>query len=466
MNKPQLKHSGLILMPIVISSTDTPEVKQAKEALIEAKNDALAEAKNLFEEKGKAKFDIKSDEAQLAIKSIIDEKLKDINIKQGDKDVALKDILKELQDQHNALSTKVNEAKAEDDEKKSKTFVEAVKDAWNEKKSEIDSIIANKGKQSGPLVLDVKAAVTMGDFNTIFAAGSASHYTLTTNTGIISALRKRILTYLQSVSIGMVSVDRPVAMWIEELDEQGNPIFIGEADPKTQLSVRYEEREKRARKIGVYGKVTMEMLRYLPQLISYIQNNLVKRMDIKTEDQLFNGDDTGNNLKGIIPYSTAFNGGSGPGGSGISGQVDNANIYDIIRAVALQVQNNFGTPTALFVKTDVAALMDVTKSVTAGEYMVPAWSQNGNRIVAGMEIIPTAALNGTGFDFVGGDLSVVHVGFTDNATIQIGLDGNDFTNNLKTILVEQELVQFVSANDTQVLVKGTIAAAKTILETT
>lgn len=374
--------------------------------------------------------------------------------------------VKELQDQHNALSTKVNAAKAEDLDAKHKPFMEAVKAAFKEKKAEIDAIVANGGIQEKALRLDIKSAVTMGDFNTVLAAGSASHYTLTTNTGIISALRKRILTYLGAVSTGSLSLDKPVAMWIEELDEQGTPIFIGEADPKTQLSVRYEEREKRAKKIGVYGKVTTEMLKYLPQLISYIQNNLVKRMDIKTEDQLFNGNDTGNNLKGLIPYSTAFNGGSGAGGAGIAGQVDNANIYDVIRAVALQVQNNFGTPTSLFVTPDIMALMDVSKATTAGEYLVPAWSANGNRMVAGMEIIPTAALNGTGVDFVGGDLSVVHVGFTDAASIQIGMDGNDFTNNLKTILVEQELVQFVSANDTQVLVKGTVAAAKVILETT
>jgi hypothetical protein len=49
-------------------------------------------------------------------------------------------------------------------------------------------------------------------------------------------------------------------------------------------------------------------------------------------------------------------------------------------------------------------------------------------------------------------------------TVQIGLDGNDFISNKKTILVEQELVQFVSANDTQVLVKGAFETAKTLLE--
>jgi hypothetical protein len=70
-----------------------------------------------------------------------------------------------------------------------------------------------------------------------------------------------------------------------------------------------------------------------------------------------------------------------------------------------------------------------------------------------------------GNDFVGGDLSVINVRFRNGMRIQIGLDGNDFTNNLKTILLEQRLVQFVSANDTQVLVKGTFTAAIALLET-
>jgi hypothetical protein len=44
-------------------------------------------------------------------------------------------------------------------------------------------------------------------------------------------------------------------------------------------------------------------------------------------------------------------------------------------------------------------------------------------------------------------------------SIEMDRTGDDFTNNLYTNLAEQELVQFVSANDTQVLVKGTMAAA-------
>lgn len=344
-----------------------------------------------------------------------------------------------------------------------KSFNQALKEALFEKKSEIDGILANGGKQSQPLRLEVKAAITIQDSNTIEAVGSVSHYSLTSDTGIISALRKRILRYLSSVSVGGLDVTRPYAMWIEELDEQGFPIFIGEGDPKTQLSVRYEEREAKAKKIAVYGKVTTEMMRYLPQLMSYIQNNLMKRMDIKTEDQLFTGDNTGDNLKGIITYATPFDGGVGvSGGTGLVGLVQNPNEYDVIRALALQVENSYGIPYRVFVTPDTVAKMDVDKD-TEGRYLLPPFKSANGTMIAGIEIVPTNALQGTGVDFVGGDLSVVHVEFLYQTNITIGLDGNDFTNNKKTILCEQELVQFVSANDTQVLVKGDFATAKALL---
>lgn len=348
-------------------------------------------------------------------------------------------------------------------DKKFKSFNEALEDAYKEAKPEIDKILKNGGRQEGPLHIVIKVPVTMQTDNTIGAVGSASHYSLTSNTGIISTLRKRLLTYLQNVSVGGLSVDRPYAMWIEELDEQGTPIFIGEGDDKTQLSVRYEEREAKAKKIAVYGKITTEMLRYLPQLTSYINNNLLKRMDIKTEDQLFNGDNVGDNLKGILSYATAFDGGVGVAAEpGLVGAVEDPNIYDVLRALVLQVQNSYGDASGVWVSFSTLANMDVEKD-SEGRYLLPPFRTADGTIVAGVKLIGTNALAGTDYDFVGGDLSVVHVEFLYQLGLQIGLDGNDFTKNKKTILAEQELVQFVSANDTQVLVKGDFETAKALL---
>jgi len=327
-----------------------------------------------------------------------------------------------------------------------KTFAQALNDAITEKSAEFEKLANGE-------ISAVKAVVNITDATTIDAAGSASQYTLTTNTGIVSKLRSRLMTYLSKVSIGRMTGNR--VMWIEELDEQGTPVFIAEAATKTKISVRYEERERKSSKIGVHAKVTTEFLRNLPQLVSYVQNNLVKRVDIATEDGLLNGDGTGVNLKGIITYASAFTGGS------LNATLTAPTSADVFRAVALQVQEAYGIATALFVSPGVLATLDVAKD-SNGAYLLPPFRSADGIMVAGMQLIPTSGLP-SGTDFVGGDLSVVNVSFAAPMTVQVDMSGDDFINNMRTVLVEQELVQYVSANDTQVLVKGDIATAITEL---
>lgn len=327
-----------------------------------------------------------------------------------------------------------------------KTFEQALNDAITEKSAEFEKLANGE-------ISAVKAVVNITDATTIDASGSASQYTLTTNTGIISKIRSRLMTYLSNVSIGRMTGNR--VMWIEELDEQGTPVFIAEAATKTKISVRYEERERKSSKIGVHAKVTTEFLRNLPQLVSYVQNNLVKRVDIATEDGLLNGDGTGVNLKGIITYASAFTGGS------LNGTLSSPTPADVFRAVALQVQEAYGQATALFVSPGVLANLDVEKD-SNGAYLLPPFRSVDGVNIAGMRLIPTSGLP-SGTDFVGGDLSVVNVAFASPMTVQVDMSGDDFINNMRTVLVEQELVQYVSANDTQVLVKGDIAGAITAL---
>lgn len=326
------------------------------------------------------------------------------------------------------------------------SFGETLKNALTEKKDELVKLANGE-------ISATKAVVNITDATTVDAGTSASHYTLTTNTGVISKIRARIMRYLSNVSVGSIGGNR--AMWMEEVDEQGTPIFIAEAATKTKISVRYEEREKKAKKIGVHAKVSTELLRNLPQLVSYIQNNLMKRVDIVTENQLFGGDDTGNNLAGLTEYATAFTGGS------LAGTLTAPTASDVFRAVALQVTEAYGIATALFVSPSVLATLDVEKDAN-GQYLLPPFRSANGTTIAGMTLIESSGLP-AGVDFIGGDLSVINVSFTDQMTVQMDMSGTDFVDNLRTILVEQELVQWVSANDTQVLVQGDIAGAITAL---
>lgn len=324
-----------------------------------------------------------------------------------------------------------------------KSFREALMSAFDTNKEQLDESINTKGANA---TIIVKAAVTVAEGNTILGEDSASHWLLTAFTGIISPIRSRVSRYLGLVSTG--TINSRVAMWVEEYDEQGTPIFIGEGVAKTRVSVLYKEAEAKVQKIAVTCKVTTEMLRDLPQLVSYLQANLIRRIEVATVDELFAGN--GAMLNGLFGYASAFTGG---------GITTVAPTYaDVFRALALQVQKAFGTATAVFVNPDILAQMDMEKSVD-GIYQIPPFRSADGTMVAGMQLIPEVALVGTDYDFVGGDLSVVNVRFREGLSINIGQENDDFSKNLRTILAEQALVQFVSANDTQVLVKGVMADA-------
>ena len=359
-----------------------------------------------------------------------------------------------LAEQNDTLSGQLKAMPTKSNEPEYVTLEVALKKAFEANKKKVDECVAAKTIVGGQLVLEVGTkAVDITTGNTI--GSGATQYLLTRNTGIISTIRKREERYLSVVSVGTIDSQR--ALWVEEYNELGTPIFIAEGTAKTQLSVSYREKDALVKKIGVFAKVTMEMLADLPQLISYIQSNLIRRVSLATETQLISGDGLNDNLNGVTSYATTFTAGD------LAGTVEFANEFDALVAIALQVQLAFGEPNAIFMNPVTWAKMQTIKSEVGEpiwrDYVMPG--SGDMPIINGMKIIPTTAI--TSGDFIGGDFTVVHVLYREGLTVQIGNDGNDFTNNKKTILVEQRLVQFVSANDTQVLVKGDFITAQAAL---
>lgn len=365
---------------------------------------------------------------------------------------AYEKILKEQGTAIGELKAQVKEANTAS---KKLTFSEAVHKAFadmpEETKKAWDHMIET-GKQKQPFYITIdKVAIDMGESNTI--GSGSTQVTLTENTGIISPIRQRIEKYLSKVSTGSISTK--YALWIEETDQQGTPIAIAEGVAKTKLSSKWVEKTKPVRKIPVIGKVTTELLNDLPQLVSYIKNSLSKRLSVAIEDQLISGDDTGENLKGAEEWATAFSAGA------LAGLVTAPNEFDVLTAIALQVKVANGVANGVFINPVTWAIMQTLKDENNRplwkDYVTPA----GTVVFAGMEIIESNGVEAG--DFIGGDLSVLNVLFREQMSIQIGLDGTDFSENKKTILIETRLVQFVSANDAPCLVKGTFEDAKTAL---
>ena len=368
-------------------------------------------------------------------------------VKEATKDVVSKTEFEAVKNE----SIRLAELISKNSEKPSKqgfaTMKEAIEHALEGVKDDIQKAI--NGKQENA----IKAVVTMQVDNTIGAG--ATQVTITDNTRIITEQRRRELRYLANVSVGRTSGNR--ALWIEQTAEDGTPIMLGEGDAKTQLSAIWEEKTANVKKIAVYGKVTTELMADIPQLVSYIQNNLMKRLDIVLENQLFSGNNTGDNLNGATNLATAFSAGT------LANTIATPNDYDVIQAVALQTELAFGVPNAIFVNPAVVARMKLTKG-NDGHYVMPVFATASGLEVAGMRVIPTTAMSGE--NFIGGDLTVLNVLIREELGIQIGLDGNDFTTNKKTMLIEKRLVQFASGNDVACLIKGAFNTAKALLATT
>lgn len=331
------------------------------------------------------------------------------------------------------------------------TMKEAIMDALVNNE-DLKTIKAAGYKQSQPLNIAIKAAVTMGLDTTIYTGDTTN--TITQNTGIVSTIRQRATRYLAQVSVGSITTDR--ALWVEETDEQGTPIFIAEGATKTLISVKYVEKEAKVKKIAVRGRITTEMMDDLPQLVNYIYNNMMKRVEIKIEDQLLNGDNTGENLNGLDNVATAFAAGDS------ANTITAPNEFDVINAVATQVEIANGIPNAIFIHPRTVQALKAVKATDG----TPLWRNYvdmlGEMTIAGMKVVSTTAV--TAGEFIGGDLKAANVLFRETMNLRIGLDGTDWSENKKTALLESRLVQFVSANDVPVIVKGDFATAKTALE--
>ena len=376
--------------------------------------------------------------------------------------VVTKEDAAEMQKQLDKLDIAMQK-NAVDKEVHGEDFKTAFIKAYEPVRAEIERLKSEpNARLKAPLVFEIseKAVGTITLASTIANANSSSQVTISEFTGVVSPIRQRLLVYLSNASVGAIGTQ--YAVWVEEYDQEGTPVMIGEGTEKTQIDVQYKEQRAKVEKIGVHMKVSMEMLEDAAYLASYIQSNGVKRVETVIENQLFTGTGTTPQLAGLVSKSTTFTGGT------MAGSVEAASNWDVIHGIIAQVQAANGSASGVFVETGAYHVMLSVKDST-NQYILPAgvtFNAQGGINAWGVQIIPTNALTGAAVDFIGGDLSVINVRLRSGLQVAIGESGDDFIDNLKTVRIEQRLVQFISANDTPVLIKGTFAAAKALLETT
>lgn len=313
-------------------------------------------------------------------------------------------------------------------------------------KSYADNIEAIKDavEKGGKLNLEVKTTTITNDWT--------GDYALTDfDTEVNRTVRKRF-GILENVNTGATT--GKFVTYVQQTATSDTK-FTAEGGAKTEGEPEWAEISEEVKKIASYVKVSKEMLEDLSFIRAEIDNDLMEQVRVGIEQALLTGTGANNQIKGLLDASMGL-----PtfGAGTFANAVQDANITDLMRVVKAQIEGANFTPTHIVLNPEDIAKLQLTKS-SSGEYTYPMYlpiqSGDGEMLLAGMRIISSTYM--TADNYLVGDFSKVNVRFRENIAMSVGLDQDDFTKNMVTILAEARLVSYVKNNDKPAFVYGVIS---------
>lgn len=268
----------------------------------------------------------------------------------------------------------------------------------------------------------------------------------------------RPVRFLDTLSARSTSSNR--ITWVYEANQDGEAGSTSEGNVKNQIDFDIVIGSEDVEKYTAFIKVTTEMLDDVSWIQGQIQRNLQRRLIRSVEDDAYDGNGTSPNLHGVYTVASTFSAGNS------AGTVDNANEVDVINAALKQIEladQEMTRPYIFMHPDDVFALRSYKVSSTDRRYVDMVYISGTELRISGVPIISTKLV--TSGTFLVGDMDKALLVQKGGIRIEVGLDGNDFTKNYRTILAEWRGAVVVETNDRTAFVKGSFETAKAALET-
>ncbi len=252
-----------------------------------------------------------------------------------------------------------------------------------------------------------------------------------------------------------------VVSWVYQANKDGTAGQTAEAAAKNQIDFDLVVANETVKKTTAFIKVSTEMLDDITWIQSEIEQELMRELLKKVEETAYAGDGTGQNHNGIRTVASAFVPGS------FAASVDNANIVDVLTVAMDQIdiaQENDGIVNYIFMHpSDVTSLTLEKVSTTDKRYVERLVQVGSTMFLDGVPIIKSTLI--TQGEYLVGAFDLAMLVTRSSMRFDIGLDGNDFTENLRTILAEWRGLTLVKNNDRTAFVAGDFATDTAALET-
>ncbi len=405
-----------------------------------------AERKRLSEE---LKTEIKA-ENKAVIEAALKQLTEQIQADRIEQMKSLNETLKQhgLQIKKLSESEKSERANGETFETSLKRELAANKEKLTQLKGE-DSVSAKNAQFS----FTVKAVGTMLE-STNISGGNVPVEQRMAGLNIIASRRIRLMELFSS---GTASSN--IISWVYQANKEGAAGGTAEGDTKNQIDFDLVVASQVVVKRTAFIKVSTEMLDDADFISSEIKNELMRELMKDIELTAYSGNNTAPNLNGIRTVATAFAAGT------FAGTVDNANGVDVLTVAMNQIAiANQPQPTAILMHpSDVTAWKLIKVTSTDKRYVERLVVIAGNLSLDGVPIIPTTLV--TAGTYLIGAFDMATLFTKGGIRIEMGIDGNDFTKNLRTIIAEWRGALVTKNNDRTAFVKGTFATDAAALET-
>jgi HK97 family phage major capsid protein len=321
-------------------------------------------------------------------------------------------------------------------------------------KSNVDSIKGLKDSPSAPWVsMEVKAVGTMLESANV----SGGNVPVEQRIAGLNTIASRRVRLMDLVSRGRATSN--IISWVYQSGKEGSAGGTAEGDTKNQIDFNLVVASQSVVKRTAFIKVSTEMLDDIDFIESEINNELLRELNKDVELTAYSGNGTAPAMNGVRTTATAFSAGD------FALAVDNANEADVLTVAINQIAiADQPEPTAILCHpTDIAKLLVIKVSATDKRYVDRLQMIAGQLSLDGIPIIKTTLV--TAGTYLVGAFNLATLYDLGTLSVQMGIDGNDWTKNLRTIIAEYRGAMVVKNNDRTAFVKGTFSTDKAALET-
>lgn len=258
------------------------------------------------------------------------------------------------------------------------------------------------------------------------AAGSAGAGIRTTRLPGILELPQRRMTVRDLLSQGRM--DGNTLEYVRETGFTNSAAPVAELATKPESDLKFDVVNTSAKVIAHWMKASRQILSDFSQLRSVIDQRLMYGLAYAEEQQLLNGDGTGQNLNGIIPQATAY---SAP--ITITGGTE----IDAIRLAMLQAEIALFPSTGIVMNPADWGRIELEKDST-GRYIIGNPQGTIAPTLWGLPVVTTPAIAVDKF-LTGAFRLGAQVFDRWDARVEVGYVNDDFIKNLVTILAEERL---------------------------